>query len=84
MTKLTVDYAIPIYIGELSIGGSFFSIKRLTVSPHADFTFAGKDCLMSFGADAVLDLHSIDLGMASVHRCDMVLCSRTGTRKSIG
>ncbi len=59
MTKLTVDYAIPIYIGELSIGGSFFSIKRLTVSPHADFTFAGKDCLMSFGADAVLDMHSI-------------------------
>lgn len=59
ITKLTADYAIPIYIGELAIGGSMFSIKRLTVSPHADFTFSGEYCLMSFGADAVLDLHSI-------------------------
>lgn len=59
ITKLTVDYAIPIYIGDLSIGGSMFSIKRLTVSPHADFTFAGNYNLMSFGADAVLDMQSI-------------------------
>ncbi len=59
ITKLTADYAIPVFIGDLAIGGNFFSIKRLVLKPHFDATFfAGKN-LWSAGADLDLDLHSI-------------------------
>ena len=59
MSKITADYALPIYIGDLSIGGSMFSIKRLVLTPHFDWTFFGKNSLWSAGTDLVLDMHSI-------------------------
>ena len=59
MSKVTADYALPVYIGDLSIGGSMFSIKRLVLTPHFDCTFFGKSSLWSAGADFILDLHSI-------------------------
>ncbi len=59
MTKITADYAIPIYIGDLSLGGSMFSIKRLSLYPHFDCTFFSGKNLWSAGAQLDLDLHSI-------------------------
>lgn len=59
MGKLTADYALPIYIGDLSIGGSMFSIKRLVITPHFDWTFFGKNSLWSAGTGLVVDMHSI-------------------------
>ena len=58
-TKLTADYTLPIYIGDLSIGGSMFSIKRLILTPHFDCTFFGNSCLWSAGSALNLDMHSI-------------------------
>ena len=59
MAKVTADYAFPIFIGDLAIGGNFFSIKRLVVNPHFDYTYAGGKGLFSVGGELILDLHSI-------------------------
>ncbi len=59
MTKVSADYALPIFIGDLSLGGSFFSIKRLVLTPHFDSTFFSGSNLWSAGANLDLDLHSI-------------------------
>ena len=59
MTKLSADYACPVYIGDLSIGGSMFSIKRLVINPHLDYMSAGEDSLYSAGAEFILDMNSI-------------------------
>lgn len=59
ITKLSADYAVPVYIGDLSIGGSLFSIKRLVVTPHFDCTFYSGKNLWSAGSDLALDMHSI-------------------------
>lgn len=40
-TKLTADYAIPVYIGDISIFSPVAYIKNLLVIPHADYTFTG-------------------------------------------
>jgi hypothetical protein len=59
ITRLTADYAFPVFIGDLALGGNFFSIKRLVVNPHFDYTFAGKHELYSVGAELILDMNSI-------------------------
>ena len=59
MTKFTADYAFPVYIGDLALGGNFFSIKRLVVNPHFDYTLAGGYGLFSAGAELILDMNSI-------------------------
>lgn len=59
ITKITADYAVPVFIGDLSLGGNFFSIKRLVVTPHFDYTFIGNKGLLSVGGDLTLDMHSI-------------------------
>ena len=59
MTKLTVDYGFPVFIGDLAIGGNIFSIKRLVVNPHFDYTLAGGYGLFSAGAELILDMNSI-------------------------
>ena len=59
MTKITADYAFPIFIGDLAIGGNFFSIKRLVVNPHFDYLLAEGGGLFSAGAELILDMHSI-------------------------
>lgn len=58
-TKLTVDYGIPIYIGDWGIFGGFFYFKRLVLTPHFDYMFAGKEQLYSAGCDLTFDLNSI-------------------------
>ena len=59
MAKFTADYSIPIYIGDVSFGGSFFYLKRLLFNPHFDYALAGKNELFSAGAEFLLDLNSI-------------------------
>ena len=57
--KVTAEYAVPVYIGDLSIGGSFFAIKRLVVVPHFDYSFTNVGGLWSAGTELSLDLNSI-------------------------
>ena len=67
MTKFTIDYGIPIYIGDWGIFGGFWYFKRLVLTPHFDYTFAGKvksymssgEQLFSVGCDLTCDLNSI-------------------------
>ena len=59
MTKVTADYALPIFIGDIGIGGTLFSIKRLTLNPHFEYTFAGGYGLFSAGATVGLDMNSM-------------------------
>ena len=59
LVKVTADYAIPIYIGDITIGGNWLAIKRLVTYPHFDYTFIGKEGLWSAGLDLTADLHAI-------------------------
>ena len=59
LTKVTADYSIPIYIGDITLGGNLLAIKRLVTYPHFDYTFIGKEGLWSAGLDLTADLHSI-------------------------
>ncbi len=53
--RLTVDYAIPIWIGDISVMSPVLYIKNLLVVPHADLTFA-KGTLFSTGFDFTVEL----------------------------
>ena len=57
--KITADYAIPIFIGDVTIGGNILAIKRLVLYPHYDHTFIGKNGLWSAGIDVTADLQAI-------------------------
>ena len=59
ITKVSADYAIPIYIGDVYIAGGLVYIKRLCLTPHADYTRAGKTNLVSVGSALTLDLNGI-------------------------
>ena len=59
MTRLTADYGIPIYVGDWGILGGLFYIKRLTLTPHFDYMFAGTDQLYSAGCGLTFDLNSL-------------------------
>lgn len=60
ISKFSVDYAAPIYIGDVALGGTLFSIKRLILTPHFDYTYIRhRGNLFSAGAELILDLHSI-------------------------
>ena len=59
LVKLTADYAVPVYIGDITIGGNWLAIKRLVAYPHFDYTFAGSHGLWSAGLDLTADLHAI-------------------------
>ena len=59
LVKATADYAIPIYIGDITLGGNVLAIKRLVTYPHFDYTFIGNKGLWSAGIDLTADLHAI-------------------------
>ena len=59
LVKITAEYGIPIYIGNVNIGGNVLSIKRLSLYPHFDYTFIGKQGLWSAGVNLNADLNSI-------------------------
>ena len=48
--KATVDYSIPIFVGDMSFLGPVMYMKNLLVSPHFDFMAAGGGNLFSAGA----------------------------------
>lgn len=60
LTNFSADYAIPVYIGDLSIGGSLLYIKRMVITPHFDFNLVeATPKLFSVGASLTFDLESI-------------------------
>jgi hypothetical protein len=59
ITKLSADYTMPIYVGDLAIFNGLFYIKRLVLTPHFDYMFAGSDRLLSTGCALAFDLNSI-------------------------
>jgi hypothetical protein len=59
ITKISADYAIPIYIGDISIGGGLVYIKRLCLTPHVDYTRAGQTDLLSVGSALTFDLNGL-------------------------
>ena len=56
--RATADYAIPIFLGDLSIPLVGY-IRNFVLTPHADFTGLGKDYLWSAGTDLVADMGQI-------------------------
>ena len=59
VAKFTADYAIPIYIGDICIGRGLMYIKRLTLTPHVDYTKTRNLQLMSVGTSLTMDLNGI-------------------------
>ncbi len=59
ITKVSADYAIPIYIGDVAVAGGLFYIKRLCLTPHADYMRAGTTDLLSVGSALTFDLSGI-------------------------
>ena len=64
--KMSVDYALPIYIGDISIFGPFMYLKRLILNPHFDYSmfdwmrgtgFSGS--LYSVGATLTIDFERL-------------------------
>ncbi|MBQ9194031.1 MAG: hypothetical protein IJ152_00065 [Bacteroidales bacterium] len=56
--KATLDYAIPLYFGDLEIPVLGY-IRKFLLTPHGDFTGLGKDFLWSAGADFTADFGQI-------------------------
>lgn len=56
--RLTADYAVPIYIGDISVMSPVVYIKNLLVIPHFDVTFA-RGTLFSAGADFTVELANL-------------------------
>ena len=59
VTKISADYAIPIYIGDISIFNGLFYIKRLCLTPHVDYMHADTAKLISVGSALTIDLSGI-------------------------
>jgi hypothetical protein len=60
LTNISFDYGIPVFIGDLSIGGSMLYIKRMVVTPHFDFNIIGaRPSLFSTGASLTFDIESV-------------------------
>ena len=60
LTNFSADYAIPVFIGDLGIGGSFIYIKRMVITPHFDFNLVeNKPTLFSVGTSLTFNLESI-------------------------
>lgn len=57
--RLTTDYAIPVFVGDLSIPFIGY-IRNFVVAPHYDFSYFGdKDNLWSAGADVYADMGKV-------------------------
>lgn len=57
--SVTADYGIPVYISDLSLFNALLYIKRMVLTPHADFTFINEGLLFSAGMDVNFDFSSI-------------------------
>ena len=56
--KLTADYAIPVYVGDISIPGIAY-IRNFVLTPHGDFTGFPGGNLWSAGADFTAELSKL-------------------------
>ena len=61
LTKVTIDYAIPIYIGDIAIARGLAYIKRLTLTPHFDYMFIGRNNPIEAGLFSVGSALTVDL-----------------------
>lgn len=60
LTNFSADYAIPVFIGDLGIGGSFLYVKRMVITPHFDLgLIENKPSLFSVGTSLTFNLESI-------------------------
>jgi hypothetical protein len=60
MTKLSLDYAVPVFIGDIVVGRNILAIKRLVLTPSFDCTLVGKQAkLWSANLDLAFDFESI-------------------------
>ena len=61
LAKVSAEYGIPIYIGDIAIANSLLNIKRLVFTPHFDYTFIDGtgNGLYSAGATLTLNLESV-------------------------
>ena len=69
MVKFSADYAVPIYIGDISIFSNFLYIKRLVLTPHFDYALmnmpkgtasnSNLGSLWSAGSSLTLGLESV-------------------------
>ena len=59
--KITAEYGMPVYIGDISVLGSLLYLKRLTLTPHFDYSFIGKngEGLWSAGCNLTFNLESV-------------------------
>ena len=80
--KVTADYAIPIYLGDVNLG-SFLYFKRLQLIPFGDFAMdfnpREKNIYYSYGADILVDFNVLRL---SFPLCLGMRYARTGFNKS--
>ena len=53
--RITADYGIPIFVGDLDIPVLGY-IRNFVLTPHADYLGLGKDFLWSAGADLVASM----------------------------
>lgn len=52
--KLTADYAVPVFLGDFSIGSAFYG-KRAVITPHFDYTAFDGGGLFSAGVTACIE-----------------------------
>ena len=58
--KVTADYAIPIYVGDINIPGLAY-IKNFVLTPHGDYTGLSNGNLWSAGADLTAEMAKLIL-----------------------
>jgi hypothetical protein len=58
-TRLSLDYAIPIYVGDISALSPVAYIRNFLAIPHFDVTFFGGTNLWSAGADLTVELGNL-------------------------
>lgn len=56
--RITADYAIPVYMGDLTMGKGMIYIKRMVLTPHFDCSFTSLGTMFSAGGCIQLDLGS--------------------------
>lgn len=62
ITKVSADYAIPIYLGDISLSWVAY-LKRLQLIPFADYAMATKGNSYTYGADIMLDAYFLRIGV---------------------
>lgn len=58
--RLTVDYAVPLYFGDISVFSPFAYIRNFLAIPHFDISWGGeKNILLSYGLDLTAELANL-------------------------